>query len=311
MCRSALVALAGMSLLCAADNENRNGPPETRPNGRGDQVRGESHGSHSGGGGGGSTSNNGIFYHGGPVMLGTVNVYYIWYGNWQPCTGSTPAASTCILTDLANSIGGSPYFLINSTYYQGSPAVYIGGQVHYAGSATDNYSQGTSLNDNAVASIVSSAIASGQMGPADANGVYFVFTSSDVSETSGFCNQYCGWHTYGTLGSLNVKFAFVGDPDKCPTACEEQTLVSPNGNTGADGMASIVAHELSEAVTDPNLNAWYDRRGQENADKCAWKFGSTYDPGNGSQANVQLGSRYFLLQQIWLNANGGLCALHN
>ena len=26
---------------------------------------------------------NGIYYHNGPVMLGTVNVYYIWYGNWS------------------------------------------------------------------------------------------------------------------------------------------------------------------------------------------------------------------------------------
>src|SRR5438270_3606163 len=25
---------------------------------------------------------NGISYHGGPVMLGTTHVYYIWYGNW-------------------------------------------------------------------------------------------------------------------------------------------------------------------------------------------------------------------------------------
>ena len=38
----------------------------------------------------------------------------------------------------------------------------------------------------------------------------------------------------------------------------------PNGNAGADGMASIIAHELEEAVTDANLNAWYDTRGYGN-----------------------------------------------
>jgi len=54
---------------------------------------------------------SGISYHGGPVMLGTVNVYYIWYGNWS---GNTAVG---IRTDLANSIGGSPYFNINSGYY--------------------------------------------------------------------------------------------------------------------------------------------------------------------------------------------------
>ena len=31
---------------------------------------------------------------------------------------------------------------------------------------------------------------------------------------------------------------------------------SPNNNAEADGMASIISHELTEAVTDPELNAW-------------------------------------------------------
>lgn len=34
---------------------------------------------------------------------------------------------------------------------------------------------------------------------------------------------------------------------------------TPNWNAEADGMASIIAHELSEAVTDPELNAWCAR----------------------------------------------------
>ena len=54
---------------------------------------------------------NGINYHGGPVMLGSTNVYYIWYGNWS---GNS---ATSILTDLATNIGGSRYFNINTTYY--------------------------------------------------------------------------------------------------------------------------------------------------------------------------------------------------
>jgi hypothetical protein len=31
---------------------------------------------------------------------------------------------------------------------------------------------------------------------------------------------------------------------------------------------------LSEALTDPHLNAWYDANGAENSDKCAWTFGT-------------------------------------
>ena len=43
---------------------------------------------------------------------------------------------------------------------------------------------------------------------------------------------------------------------------------------GLAALASISGHEISEARTDPRLNAWYDGQGQENADKCSWSFGT-------------------------------------
>jgi hypothetical protein len=246
---------------------------------------------------------NGINYNGGPVMLGNVNMYYIWYGNWSGNTATT------ILTDFANGIGNSLYYAINTTYYSGSGSTknFISNAVTYMGSTTDNYSQGTSLSDAQVQAVVASAITSGRL-PRDANGVYFVLTSADVTASSGFCTQYCGWHTYATISGSNIKYSFVGNPDRCPSSCAAQTT-GPNGNAGADGMASIIAHELEEAVTDPNLNAWYDRRGYENADKCAWTFGTTYTVSNGSKANMKLGTRDYLIQQNWVNASGGFCAV--
>src|SRR5437773_11332228 len=41
---------------------------------------------------------NGISYHGGPLILGGTNVYYIWYGDWGNNTATT------ILPDLAGNI---------------------------------------------------------------------------------------------------------------------------------------------------------------------------------------------------------------
>jgi hypothetical protein len=242
---------------------------------------------------------NGINYHGGPLMLGTNHMYYIWYGNWSGNTAVT------ILEDLARSIGGSPYFNINTTYYDGSN-VHVSNSVTFGGSTTDNYSHGTSLSDSAIQAVVTSALTSGHLAY-DPTGIYFVLTSADVTASSGFCTQYCGWHTYGTINGFNIKYSFVGNPDRCPSACEAQTT-GPNGNAGADGMASIIAHELEEAVTDPNLNAWYDTRGRENADKCAWTFGTTFPTGNGSVYNMTLGARNYLIQQNWVNATGGFCA---
>jgi len=245
------------------------------------------------------SGNNGIFYHGGPVILGTTNVYFIWYGNWSGNTADS------ILTNFAGSVGGSPYFNINTTYYNGS-SKHVSNSVHYAGSTTDNYSQGTAVSDAGIHAIVSSAISSKRV-PNDPSGVYFVLTSADVNETSGFCTQYCGWHTHGTISGSDIKYAFIGNPDRCLNACAIQDT-SPNGNAGADGMASIIAHELEESVTDPDLNAWYDRRGEENADKCAWTFGSTHTTPNGSLANMTLGSMNYMIQQNWVNASGGYCA---
>ncbi|KAF2990070.1 EXORDIUM family protein [Methylocystis sp. MJC1] len=244
---------------------------------------------------------NGISYHGGPLILGTTNVYYIWYGNWGTNTAQT------ILPNLAASIGGSPYFNINTTYYNGS-GTRVSNLVKFAGSATDNYSQGATLSDTAVQSIVSNAIATNAL-PNDTNGVYFVLTSADVKESSGFCTQYCGWHNHGLIGGKDIKYSFVGNPDQCPSACEAQSASSPNNNPGADGMASVIAHELEETVTDPQLNAWYDSRGYENADKCAWTFGTTSTASNGSKYNVTLAGAQYLIQQNWVNASGGYCSM--
>lgn len=243
---------------------------------------------------------DGIYYHGGPVMVNTHNIYYIWYGNWSGNSAIT------ILNNLANNMGGSPYLNISTTYTDGADHPIVN-TAKLQGSTYDKYSHGRNLNDYAVFNIVTRAINNKSL-PYDPNGVYFVLTSKDVNETSGFCTQYCGWHDYGFYNNTNIKFAFIGNPDRCPFACEAQTT-SPNNNPGADGMANIIAHEFEEAITDPNLNAWYDKSGEENADKCAWTFGSTYTTNNGSVANMLLGNMNYLIQQNWVNNNSGYCAL--
>jgi hypothetical protein len=271
---------------------------DTIPTGRGVGVfnkfqKPDGQGKPTGGG------TNGISYHGGPVMLGQVHAYYIWYGNWAGNSATT------ILTDLASNLGGSPYWNINTTYKNGANQ-FISNSFTYAGSTTDAYSLGTALTDANIQTIVSSAISANKL-PKDTNGLYFVLTSADVNATSGFCTQYCGWHTHGTIAGSDIKYSFVGNPDRCPASCAAQTT-SPNGNAGADGMASIIAHEAEEATTDPDLNAWYDTRGAENADKCAWTFGTTYSASGGGLANMKLGTRDYYIQQNWVNASGGFCA---
>jgi hypothetical protein len=269
-------------------------------------------------------SYNGIQYNGGPVMnhVNGVNVYFIWYGNWTNTTVPT------ILTDFINHIGGSAYFNINTSYYDFNKFVNgvkdpVVNRVTYGGSVYDNYSLGSSLTDNNIANIVGFAIGGPDKLPIDPNGVYFVLTSPDVIETSGFCSAYCAWHSYGILQNGNsssgtpIKVGFIGNPDQCPHTCAFQAqLPTPNNSVAADGMASAIAHELSETVTDPLLNAWINpgiiQNGVlsgENGDLCVWKFGTTKVLPNGSIYNLIFGTRPYLIQQIWANAGGGYCAL--
>lgn len=268
---------------------------------------------------------NGINYHGGKVLVNGPNAYYIWYGDaWAGDTAMT------ILPAMMSATGGQPYFNINTSYFQGKLLAtgkvknpkYVANAVTLAGQTTVTSSSGTrwhgnSLSDAMIKTIVSEAISAGDL-PSDTSGVYFVLTDKNVHETSGFCSSYCGWHYNGTIGGQDIKYSFVGNAiSQCPSGCMVQSSKSPNNNPGADGMASVIMHELEEATTDPDVGGvaglqygWYDNAsGGENADKCAWTFGTTYTTGNGSMANVNWGGSDYLIQQNWVNAKGGYCAL--
>ena len=237
-------------------------------------------------------STTAISYHNGPVMTASTgtNAYYIWYGAWAP-------GSQSILRDFATTIGGSPYFGINTTYTDRA-ALKVANKVTFAGETIDPGTL-TSLTDAQIQGVVASAISSGRL-PKDTSGVYFVLTAAGVTASSGFLTQYCGWHTHATLSGSDIKYSFVGDPSGAKiSSCAQQTTASPNGNPGVDAMISVLAHELEETVTDPDLNAWYDRQGAENGDKCAWTFGTTYAAVGGGVANMKLGSRDFLIQRNW------------
>ena len=116
---------------------------------------------------------------------------------------------------------------------------------------------------------------------------------------------FCAWHSTGTCNGVQVQFAFFFDLDGDP-GCDPGANGSHTQGTAALG--NVSGHELSEALTDNHLDAWYDGGGAENADKCAWKFGTTYTTGNHAKANMKLGTRDYLIQQNWVNASGGFCA---
>jgi len=279
-----------------------------------------------------SSANNGIAFNGGPVLdsFKGVNVYYIWYGDWS----SNPGARQ-ILTDFVTHDGGSPYFNINTTYYGLDPngqKDFVVNRVNYMGSTNDHYSHGTYLSDYALAQVVNNATGPGAPLPIDTNAVYFVITSPDVTEQESpvIGGSACAWHGHWGLSypafpgkTFDIKVGWIGDPNTYTSSCGVQDP-SPNNNPDADSMTNLIAHELEESVTDPDVTGWINSDGSENADLCVWTFGCTFTsygytyPGaqacrqlpNGSYLNMKLGQKPYMIQQNWVNARGGYCSTH-
>ena len=264
---------------------------------------------------------NGINYHGGPILPGNpVPIYIIWYGNWNGGTRPSDSQATVSLIESflgSTSLGGSGYEAINTTY--GDNNNNVSGHLNFAAAVFDNYSKGTKFGDRALKMLVNSHV--GHDLPADTGAVYLVLTSSDVSETSGFCRTYCGFHTHATLNGLDIKYAFIGNVERCQAGCEIQPT-GPNspatGVGGADGMSNVITHETEEAITDPDLNAWFDSSGNEDADKCNFKFGPTTTCSTkngctsagataGANFNQTFGGHDWMIQMEWENSRGGGC----
>ncbi len=243
-------------------------------------------------------------FHGGEVM-GTTNatvpnIYYIWYGNWA---GNS---ATSLLANLALGLGTSLLYNINSTYADKNGNAVLPELKFPKPGVFDSYSSGTTIQKSDVLSIVTRAITNQQL-PLDSSGLYFVLTSSDIQEVSGFCTAYCGWHNSAMIQNTTIKYAFVGNPERCPNACAAQS-VSLNNNPGADAMANIVVHEIDKMVTNPNGDGWFDSNGQENSDLCAWQFSNISKASNGASYNIVIAGIKYLIQMNWLNINGGSCA---
>jgi hypothetical protein len=239
-------------------------------------------------------------YHGGPVMTGPVRLYVLWYGDW-----SANRRRQQILVHFMSHLS-SPWFAINRGYPDArgrrvANSVRLVRQVSVAPpTGTDR------ITDRHLASAVRRSLVDQRL-PVDASGIYLVLTSKSVDKV-GFLTRHCGWHDYFWFGGTSIKYAFVGDPTGPRLrVCAPQT-VSPNGDAGADAMASTIAHEIAEAVTNPEFTAWFDDRGNENADRCAWNYGARYRRGR-AWANLRLGRRHYYVQTNWRNTPEGGCSL--
>ena len=162
--------------------------------------------------------------------------------------------------------------------------------VHNWGAFVDNNAGKSSITDTAIRSYLAGLFSAGKV-QAAGNIIYGVFLPAKMKVTmsgGASCSSFCGYHGSFVYGGVQVKYAVF--PYLNCAAC------SLSGLTVGDMLTIVASHEIREAVTDPNLNAWYDAAGYEADDKCAWSpspfigtggFGYQYEWSNQASGCIK------------------------
>ena len=280
-------------------------------------------GSIAAGGAAADASQPDIEYWGGSLILNQhlVAVYYspTTIFNDGPAPGEVgPAANDHSLVGyFLNHIGGTSYWNINSLYYQiaGGQKQFVQNSMSYDGYWAANTpgapKPGQVVKSTEMVNLIENGFASGAL-KYDPNTLYMIFTGPGVNLGGGFDPdhlQYCAWHSAYVRrnGQIVQISAMPYDADFTPNHPSNDGFLcvlqdtGPNGDFGADAAVSAIAHETEETSTDPYINGflgWFDRFGEENADKCAYTYGKTYNNGLGFW-NITVGTKPFLVQQNW------------
>jgi hypothetical protein len=227
-----------------------------------------------------SAGTQGLTDHGGPVMTAPTVVCIFWgFG-----TGNSYTAAMQSFRDT----GMYNYNRMLSQYRSAGASA----PSNMGGSANDKFDTSTppaNVTDSAVQAEVKKFFG----GAENTNTIYQVFipsTSYSSNGTSDSCGgpnlSYCAYHGHFTDGSRDVKYSI--EPYPSCSGCQTSGF---NVNQNANHFA---IHESREAISDPDLNAWYDRRGNEADDKCAWSPTPFIDNATG-----------FAYQYEWSNQAGG------
>jgi hypothetical protein len=153
--------------------------------------------------------------------------------------------------------------------------------------------------------------------PTDLQHEYFVLTPPGVEscfEAAGHeCSAgtkhaaYCAYH--GFISVATGVIVYANDPYVDGLGCDTGEE-HPNDNASDATIGGGLAHEHSESVTDPELDAWFDSKGDEVADKCrtfkeATEFGEPLGKApDGSNYNQVIDGDLYWYQQMWSNLAG-------
>jgi IPT/TIG domain-containing protein len=282
--------------------------------------------SAKGRGGAQGNPNAALLYHSpGPVMPSNTNYALYWDPAGAPAyPAGYEAGINRFFEDLAHDSGG----LLNTdsilTQYGDSGGHFANYNSHFGGALidTDPYPANgcsaapTCLTDAQIRAEILGFVQAHKL-PVDLEHEYFLLTPEGVEscmEAAGkTCSDgtnhkvYCAYHNFIETGGSALIYA--EDPYVAGLGCDPGNG-HPNGNPSDATIAGGLAHEHSESVTDPKLNAWFDTKGNEVGDKCRSpdakkEYGEPLGTApNGASYNEVINSDLYLYQQMWSNQAG-------
>ncbi len=224
-----------------------------------------------------TTTAGAMTFHNGVIMPTVVSKAIFWGTSWANYQGDKITGLDKWYTGHANSNYAKTVDEYTGINGQATPVMTHQGHIIDTSPAAGGGSTSAILGE------VCKAVTAGSIVPdAAGNGYYPVYT--DVKRGSA---NYCAWHSSGMCGSVRVQFAFFFNLDG-DAGCDPVDTTTSHSQ-GLAALASVTAHELSEARSDPaSPGAWYDSKGAENGDKCAWTFNvPTVTFSDGTQWKLQ------------------------
>ncbi len=223
-----------------------------------------------------------LTYHGGPVIT-SAKVVFIFWGPSFATGGADHTYATTLQADR-NQFGTTGEYNVITQYFNSS-GTHI--QLANLGSGTadmfDTTTPPTNVTDSAVKSEVNKYLSTHTYNSSTIYEVVIPSTSYSSSGTSTSCGgpslAYCAYHGHFSGSSGDVKYSI--EPWPGCSGCKV------SGWTDVLNAERFFCRETREAVTDPDLNAWWDSSGNECDDKC----GTPYIAANG-----------YACETVWSNA---------
>jgi hypothetical protein len=268
-----------------------------------------------------------LIYHGGPVMS-SQEAFAIF---WAPSSYSFPsgyeeAIETYLEDAAADSGKPSNVYSVSAQYSEesGQHALYSDS---YGGSLVDADGYGTTCPEyegffgaEFTACVTDEKIQEELTSVVEAEGLphglgveyYMVLPPHVGSCFEGFGGPecfdevFCAYHSY--VEAPELVYSNISYSPEDPLGCGVGEYPNGKSNGNADDTFSSLSHEANESITDPTLEAWFDKKGFENGDECRnTKFGEDYGPALGGSEeeetlfNQVIGANHYYLQQEWSN----------